>query len=125
MNISQITGGGTSISAVEPRQNVKSAPKLAPAGQDLSTGTVVPAQDATPDTAISNAELKQSVDKINRFIDSSNSVNLNLDSGSGKVVVQIVDRETNTVIQQIPSAQALSIAKDLGGKTGLLLDAQA
>lgn len=125
MNISQITGGGTSISAVEPRQDVKSAPKLAPSSQDLAAGDVAPAKDATQATAISSAELKQSVDKINRFIDSSNSVNLNLDSGSGKVVVQIVDRETNTVIQQIPSAQALSIAKDLGGKTGLLLDAQA
>ncbi|MFZ6760699.1 flagellar protein FlaG [Undibacterium sp. Ji50W] len=125
MNISQITGGGASISAAEPRQDVKSAPKIAPAGQDLSAGTVASTQDAKQDTAISSAELKRSVDKINRFIDSSNSVNLNLDSGSGKVVVQIVDRETNTVIQQIPSAQALSIAKDLGAKTGLLLDAQA
>lgn len=125
MNISQITGGGTSISAVDPRQDVKNTPKTDPLAQDASSGDVAHAKDAAQALTISTSELKQSVDKINRFIDSSNSVNLNLDSGSGKVVVQIVDRETNTVIQQIPSAQALSIAKDLGGKTGLLLDAQA
>jgi flagellar protein FlaG len=125
MSISQITGGGSNISVVEPRQDVKNTPKLAASAGEVSSGAITATEESKQATAVSSVALKQSVDEINRFINSSNSVNLNLDSGSGKVVVQIVDRETNAVIRQIPSAEVLSIAKDLSGKKGLLLNDQA
>ncbi|MFZ6656904.1 flagellar protein FlaG [Undibacterium sp. TJN19] len=125
MSISQITGGGSSVSAVEPRQDVKSTPKLSTSTGNASAGSIAATEESKQTAAVSSTALKQSVDEINRFINSSNSVNLNLDSGSGKVVVQIVDRETNAVIRQIPSAEVLSIAKDLSGKKGLLLNDQA
>lgn len=75
--------------------------------------------------AVSDAELKKSVDAINQFFNENNSVNLNLDRESGKVVVQIVDKETNTIIRQIPSKEVLEMAKALDKKNGMLLNDQA
>jgi flagellar protein FlaG len=74
---------------------------------------------------ISDAELKKSVEVINQFLNANNSINLNLDQESGKVLVQIVDKETNTVIRQIPSKEVLEMAKDLDKKNGMLLREQA
>ncbi|MBR7800350.1 flagellar protein FlaG [Undibacterium fentianense] len=75
--------------------------------------------------AVSDSELKKSVDAINQFFNANNSVNLNLDRESGKVVVQIVDKETNTIIRQIPSKEVLEMAKDLDKKNGMLLNEKA
>jgi flagellar protein FlaG len=74
---------------------------------------------------VSDAELKKSVEVINQFLNANNSINLNLDQESGKVLVQIVDKETNTVIRQIPSKEVLEMAKDLDKKNGMLLRDQA
>jgi flagellar protein FlaG len=120
MNINQITSGGTNVTAVSPRENVKQAQiSSATANESVSNKTIIlPA-------AVSVVALKNSVDEINRFINSSNGVNLNIDNASGKVIVQIVDKKTNEVIRQIPSEEVLSIARDLGGKKGILLNDQA
>ena len=74
---------------------------------------------------VGDAELKKSVEVINQFLNANNSINLNLDQESGKVLVQIVDKETNTVIRQIPSKEVLEMAKDLDKKNGMLLRDQA
>ena len=41
---------------------------------------------------------------------------LKVDKGSGRMVIQVVDRETNTVIRQIPSKEIIEISKALEGK---------
>lgn len=71
--------------------------------------------------AVSDAELKKSVEAINRFFNENNSVNLNVDRESGRVIVQIVDKETNTLIRQIPTKEVVEMAKALDQKNGILL----
>ncbi len=117
MNINQITVGGNSASTITPREIVKQAQLPA-----LSDSESLANKSSSSSIAVSAVALKNSVDEINRFINSSNGLNLNIDHASGKVVVQIVDKKTNEVIRQIPSAEALSIARDLGGKKGILLN---
>jgi uncharacterized FlaG/YvyC family protein len=75
--------------------------------------------------AVSDADLKKSVEAINRFFNENNSVNLNVDQESGRVVVRIVDRETNTLIRQIPNQEVLELAKSLDQKHGMLLNEHA
>ncbi|MFA9274493.1 MAG: flagellar protein FlaG [Candidatus Aquirickettsiella gammari] len=75
--------------------------------------------------AVSDAELKKSVDAINRFFNANNSVNFNLDHDSGRVIVRIVDKETNALIRQIPSQEVVELAKALDNKSGMLLKDQA
>ncbi len=124
MSISQISAAvsnvaniATNVSAPDARVVIKEAVGLRKVNQ----------ADANTESgdAVSDAELKKSVDAINQFFNVSNSVNLNLDRESGKVVVQIVDRETNTIIRQMPSKEVLEIAKDLEKKNGMLLSDKA
>jgi flagellar protein FlaG len=121
MSINQITGGATSVPGVGAASDQRAVPQVT--SQKSHSSTAIAKANATGE--VSQTELKKSVDKINNFINGNNAVNFNLDQGSGKVVVQIVDRETNKVIRQIPSAEVLAIAKDLDGKKGILLNAQA
>ena len=124
MSISQISAAvsnvaniATNVSAPDARVVIKEAVGLRKVNQaDASTES---------GDAVSDAELKKSVDAINQLFNVSNSVNLNLDRESGKVVVQIVDRETNTIIRQMPSKEVLEMAKDLEKKNGMLLSDKA
>ncbi|MFZ6819130.1 flagellar protein FlaG [Undibacterium sp. Ji22W] len=75
--------------------------------------------------AVSEADLKKSVEAINRFFNENNSVNLNVDQDSGRVVVRIVDKETNALIRQIPNQEVLELAKALVQKNGMLLNDHA
>ena len=122
MDVNQITGSSIINGATaDIRLNAKSLQKPAliaeiePITKPATKGQI----------AISPAALKDSVDEINRFINASNGINLNIDHDSGKVVVQIVDKETNVILRQIPSAEMLSITKNLDGKKGLLLNDKA
>ncbi|MFZ6875420.1 flagellar protein FlaG [Undibacterium sp. Di27W] len=127
MSINSITNGSAGGVSVDSRQDVRSAPipvkastSAAPisaseSGQDI-------AKNSSAQHDISASELKSSVEQINRAIGLNNSVNLNLDHDSGKVVVQIVDNETKAVLRQIPSKEVLAIAQDLDGKKGIFLN---
>ena len=117
MDINQITGGGSIAAAIIPRDNIKPS-QTSP----ISGGESLANKSTKSPNAVSAVALKDSVDEINRFINSSNGLNLNIDHASGKVVVQIVDKKTNEVIRQIPSEEVLSIARDLGAKKGILLN---
>ena len=124
MSINQITAAVSSvanIAAIAPAADARVAIK---ATTDSKKVNQTDASNESGD-AVSDAELKKSVDAINRFFNANNSVNLNLDSESGKVIVQIVDKETNTLIRQIPSNEVLEMAKALEKKNGMLLRDQA
>lgn len=52
-------------------------------------------------------------------------IQFNVDSDSGKTVVKVVDRGTQEVLRQIPSEEALEIARALDRFQGLLVKQQA
>ena len=121
MDINKIIGSGSNDAAIESRlatNNLKK-PALTASNEPITK------QIKKEQIAVNPADLKDSVDEINRFINASNGINLNIDHDSGKVVVQIVDKETNVVLRQIPSAEVLSMIKDFDGKKGLLVKDQA
>mgnify|MGYP003450743260 FL=1 len=123
MSINQITAA---VSRVPGVVGSSAAPETRVATREVSKSPAVKLEstEEVADT-VSDAELKKSVEVINQFLNANNSINLNLDQESGKVLVQIVDKETNTVIRQIPSKEVLEMAKDLDKKNGMLLRDQA
>ncbi|MDY7539530.1 flagellar protein FlaG [Undibacterium sp. RTI2.1] len=125
MSISQITGSGNAVSSapVPVLQTVAPAAKSANATTVAATSSTD--NQAASTAPVSNAELKKSVDAINNFINSDNSVNFSIDNDSGKVVIKIVDSQTNTVLRQIPSVEVLAVAKDLAKLQGLLINDKA
>ncbi len=123
MSINQITAA---VSRVPGVVGSSASPETRVATREVSKSPAVKLEstEEVADT-VSDAELKKSVEVINQFLNANNSINLNLDQESGKVLVQIVDKETNTVIRQIPSKEVLEMAKDLDKKNGMLLRDQA
>jgi flagellar protein FlaG len=89
-----------------------------------------PASGAPSETAVSSEaqkkELKGSVDSINEFLKTfSNNIEFSIDEDSGRTVVKLVDNETNTVLRQYPTKEALALAKDIENLQGHLLKTEA
>jgi flagellar protein FlaG len=53
------------------------------------------------------------------------SLEFSIDEDSKETIVKIVDQNTKEVVRQIPSVEALSIAKSLDKMMGLLINQKA
>ncbi|WP_394672676.1 flagellar protein FlaG [Limnobacter sp.] len=75
---------------------------------------------------LSVGELIEVVQKANAAL-ASNQSNLKflVDSDNGKPIVQIVDRETQEILKQIPSVEMLKIAKAIEKMHGVLMSREA
>lgn len=59
-------------------------------------------------------QVQEAVAKLNDYIQSvQRDLEFNLDDESGRVVVKVVDRNTNEVVRQIPDEVALKLAHNL------------
>jgi len=75
----------------------------------------------------SGQQVSQAVDEINKVLQSmSAEIRFSLDSDdSNQVIVKVINPQTNEVIRQIPSAEALAISKSLEKVQGLLIHQKA
>jgi flagellar protein FlaG len=97
-----------------------------------ATRNTTPAQSANPvnttgkssgtSDASNRDQVNSAVDKINKFVQASaQGVEFSLNNDFNKLVVKVVDQQTNEVIRQIPSEEALEIARSLDKLQGLLI----
>ncbi len=72
-------------------------------------------------------QVKQAAQMINKAIQTfSSNLEFSVDDAAvGKTVVKVVDKETGDMIRQIPSEEALDIARALDRLQGLLIRRQA
>jgi flagellar protein FlaG len=116
--------GTTSLPALESTvARAVPAPGTDITGQSLSAAPqpIAPAQQP-----LGSEGLQQVVRQINDFLKSSASnVQFTVDSQSDKVVVRIVDSQTNQLIRQFPSEEMLAISQSIDQMTGLLLQLKA
>lgn len=105
--------GGTPAGSLSPEP-----PAAAPAGnapKGASTG-------APP----SFKQIALALERINATLKAmSSDVKFTFDAAARESVVQVVDPQTNKVIQQIPSQDALAIAQALDQLQGLLISERA
>jgi flagellar protein FlaG len=90
----------------------------------------VPAVANQPDTAgaapPTGKAVGEAVDSINRAMKTlSNRIEFSIDEDSKRQVVKVIDPDTREVIRQMPSEEALQIAKALDRLQGLLIKHQA
>ncbi|WP_395007106.1 flagellar protein FlaG [Undibacterium sp.] len=72
--------------------------------------------------ASSLAQLNEAVSKINEsFKSNMQGIEFSLDDDNGQVIVKVVDQDTKELIRQMPSEEALEIAKALDQATGMLI----
>lgn len=85
-----------------------------------------PIKSPDPKTQDNQQQIASAVKNITSFFQADHrSVGFNLDTDSGKMVMQIRDIKSNELIRQIPSEDVLKLAKRLDDLTGILFKEQA
>ena len=75
---------------------------------------------------VNQDDLKRSVDTINKYLKSyNNSIQFSIDKDSGQVVVKLVDTETQAILKQTPTKEALAMAQALEKAQGLFIHTKA
>jgi flagellar protein FlaG len=110
MNISNMADYATALQ--KPQDTANTRP--------VQNTEVKPPMGAKAELSVS--EVLEVVQKANAAL-MSNQSNLKflVDSDNGKPIVQIVDRETQEVLKQIPSVEMLKIAKAIEKMQGVLM----
>lgn len=99
----------------------------------LSKPSAIPVQtlDAVRQAAASQTKpeierVTKAVSDINKTIQTlSQNLEFSVEEHSNRVVVKVIDQQTRQVLRQIPSEEALEIARSLDKLQGLLIHQQA
>lgn len=105
-----------------PEPSSATPPASRAGGAISGPGAAVAASAAA---SVDPAELKNSVDAINRFLKVNSEVQFSIDDSSGQSVIKVIDTETKKILRQFPTQQALEIGKDFKGLKGLLIQGVA
>jgi len=66
------------------------------------------------------------VERLNEHMhEMQRSLRFSVDDDSGRVVVKVIDKNTDEVIRQIPSEEMLAVMKNISEFDGLIFDARA
>ncbi|GAA4342386.1 hypothetical protein GCM10023144_44380 [Pigmentiphaga soli] len=112
---------------VDPRLTASAAASAAQPASATSAPSAAP-DPSLPSTAQipQVGELQEAVDSFNSFVPlAAHNITFAIDDDSGQVVVKVMDGDTNTVIRQIPSEEALQLSRSLDKLEGLLLKSSA
>lgn len=121
MEINSLPGMGLSSLGLS---GVPAAAQPAPAAAGVALAAEAGARPAV--VPATRSDMKQVVDSINsRLQPVVGNIQFSVDQDSGNTLIKIVDKQTQTVLLQIPSQQALEIAKELGKLQGLLIKEKA
>lgn len=109
-------------SAHADQQVASSKASARTAAISLDTNKAVDKTTAEP----SLAQVTEAVHNINKSLESlKQDLQFTVDSDSNRTVVKVVDQKTKEVIRQIPSEEALEIAKALDTVKGVLIRQKA
>lgn len=122
---------------MEIRPHTSVTPAAAPAADKVTNATNIAAKnDAAPTQTVIAAkqadaphgeeEVAHALKSINRVLqDRSQDLEFSVDADSARTIVKVVDKATNEVIRQMPTQEALEIAKALDRLQSLLVKQQA
>lgn len=84
------------------------------------------AQPATPNNQSSEEQIKQAVQKIQRAVDNlAQNLRFSVDEDTGKTIIKVVDARTEELIRQIPTEDAVELARTMDKVQGLLFNGKA
>ncbi len=104
-------------------------PAVATKASEIRTATSSPEQVKSSSPAQNEREPYQLSDAIQRLADfvsgAQTGITFTVDQASGEQVVRVMDKQSNEVIRQIPSEEAIQIAQALDKLQGLLVKDKA
>lgn len=116
------------VSALSARQSGTLTPQAVreTAATDASAAAKAQAADPSAQDAPREEALAEAISSVEEYIKPfNNRLEFSIDDDIGRVVVKVVDKETEDVILQIPSEEMLAIAKALDNIKGLFIKQQA
>lgn len=79
-----------------------------------------------PDAAPSAGQVGQALQSINKALQAlSSNLEFTVDTDTNRTIVKVVDQQTKEVIRQMPTVEALEIAKAMDRLQGLLIRQKA
>lgn len=98
-----------------------------------SAGTMVDGKDnalgivaGQASKEVSRAQLDKAVKAMNDTVAANNlHFQFSVHEGTHRVIVQVIDRETDQVVQEIPPERILDIISQMGEMLGVLVDEKA
>jgi flagellar protein FlaG len=111
-----------------PRTADRPQPLITPQSSVQPGGAVLDGSQAVqrPDPAAPASQLDDALHNINKSMQSlSQEIQFSIDPDTDRTIVKVVDQRTQEVIRQMPSTEALEIAKALDRLQGLLIRQQA
>jgi flagellar protein FlaG len=109
------------VTATKPA--AKADPQRSSAGPAVSSAPLVKAasaEDATRDVKQTTAAIAAQIESYLRSV--GRSVQLSIDSSSGRTVISVRDAATGDLIRQIPSEEALRLSRAIGEQINSLVD---
>jgi len=83
-------------------------------------------QQSQAGVEVSAEKLQAAVEKMNELMkESDRSLQFSVDDSSERVVIKVVDLQTEEVIRQIPTEETLKFSEFLEGMVGMIFDEQA
>lgn len=99
--------------------------RSAPPANNISATTATSA-DKSDSKKFDSTEVNKAIAHINDALQArSQDLRFSVDTDSKRVVVKIIDQQTNQVLRQIPTEEALEISKSLDKLKGLLIKNEA
>ncbi len=117
----QPTAANTASSRQQPEPSISA--KAAPVATANDTTNAVQQADAVEQAPLSLEKLQDAVEKMNELMQGGKrSLNFSVDDSTEKVVIKVMDLDTEEIVRQIPSEETLKFAEHLEGMVGLIFD---
>ena len=121
MSINQLNGAGV---FPPPSATISVTQKTSMSDTDIAlppVSTVRPKVDNK-----SEEQIKQAVQKIQETVDNlAHNLRFSIDEDTGRTIIKVMDARTEEVIRQIPTEEAIEIARTLDKVQGLLFSDKA
>ncbi|PXW87303.1 flagellar protein FlaG [Nitrosomonas sp. Nm84] len=122
MNINQLNGTGI---FPLPSTTISVAPEFV-SGIDIARPAAPTMQPRIGNKSESEEQIKQAVQKIQETVDNlAHNLRFSIDEDTGRTVIKVMDAHTEEIIRQIPTKEAIEIARTLDKVQGLLFSDKA
>lgn len=122
MNINQLNG--TSVFPL-PSATISATQKFV-SDTDIARPPASTVQPRIGNKPESEEQIKQAVQKIQETVDNlAHNLRFSIDEDTGRTVIKVMDVHTEEVIRQIPTKEAIEIARTLDKVQGLLFSDKA
>ncbi len=124
MSVESINVSSVASVTTQPQQQAPvQEPTTNPADQQQQTETVK--EEVLPQK-LSNDEAVALAERLNEFLDSKQrNLSFSVDEESNSTIIKVHDSETQEVIRQFPSEEAVELAKHLEDAMGIIFNDRA